>query len=101
MGLGPVANAGENLDQCLTERREGVLDGDGDGCVGVTGDQAVALEAAQRLRQQLLGDAVEASAKLAEPVRTLRQDADDQRGPPVADAVQCGSPRTARVVDIE
>jgi hypothetical protein len=58
VGVGPVANAGENVDQCLTEWREGVVDCGGDGCVGVTGDQAVALEAAQRLSQHLLGDAV-------------------------------------------
>jgi cytochrome P450 len=86
--LGPV---GDGLDRGLqghAERGQGVLHARRDLGEHLAGDEAVALHRAQGLGEDLRGHAADLPAQLGEPPWPVAQGDHDQRGPPVADAVE-------------
>ena len=62
-------------------------------------DQAVALEAAERLREHLLRDAANGPAQFRVALGPIRQDLDDERGPFVRDAIEDDAGRALRLQD--
>jgi hypothetical protein len=84
--LGPVANRSEHGNERLAKWSQRVLDRHRHSRERLSRHETVALEATERLREHLLRDALDAPAKLAEPVWTLRH-SHDKRRPTVADAM--------------
>lgn len=62
-------------------------------------DQAVALEAAERLREHFLRDAANGPAQFGVALRAIRQDLDDECGPFIRDAVEHDPRRALRFQD--
>ena len=62
-------------------------------------DQAVAFEAAERLREHFLRDAADGPAQFRVALGSVRQDLDDERGPFVGDPIEDDAGRTLRFQD--
>jgi hypothetical protein len=83
--LGPARQCPHGTEQCLAQLRQPVLDAGRRAGEATACDQAVVLEAPQRLGQHLLADPADALHQLAMPARPLAQRGYDDDRPRVGD----------------
>ena len=99
MPLRPPAKRVQRVDQRSPEPRERVFHFRRDDWMDFAHDQAVALEAAERLREHFLRDAADGPTQFGVALRSVRQDLDDERGPFVRDAIEDDTRRALRFQD--
>ena len=98
--LGPIANSGNRLDERPSEWSEFVFDARRHFGVNRAADEAVALQTAQRLRQHLLRNAVDAPLQMREALGFVLQQANNQYRPFIGDAIQHATRWTFRGVNV-
>ena len=99
MSLRPPAKRVQRVDQGSPEPCQGVFDFWRDNGMDFTHHQAIALKAAEGLRQHFLRDAADGPAQLRVALGPIRQDLDDERGPFVRDAIEDDPRRALRFQD--
>jgi hypothetical protein len=88
VGVGPVDEPEQGLDERLPEWSQGVLDRHGSARHNRSLHTVRQLQVAERLRQHLLGDSIHATFQVAVSMRAVAQHEHDERGPLVRDENQ-------------
>ena len=88
VGSGPFLSPCERRDEGAAQVGEFILDPWGDLRCDGAGDQAVFFQPTEGLGEHFLRNPIHPGFKLAESLGAVLQCADDEHGPPVADAVE-------------